>query len=103
MRKHTKRVLQNVPIDWLKGIKVEEEKTKLKEQLLRNKDLFGRLHKILQAKHQSFNVNAGDLDKPNFKDRLIWTNGYQQALEEVMDLLVLEGDNIKVSDPGTKN
>lgn len=103
MRKHNKRVLQNVPIDWLKGVKTEEDKKRIRELLLRNKELFGILHKILLTRHQSYNVNSGDLDKPNFKDRLIWTTGYQQALEEVMDLLVLEGDNIKVSDPETKH
>jgi hypothetical protein len=74
---------------WFKDCKTKEEKEKLKQSILSQKEVLDRLKGILEPMLKGVQP-ANDYDKPSWAFKQADRNGFNRALTDVLDLIKLD-------------
>lgn len=77
-----------VKLEWLKGLSPEEA-SKKKLSLSASRHIFEDLIEILKTKQESASKVTYDYDVPSWSHKQAHTNGYNQALSDVISLLAI--------------
>lgn len=72
---------------WFTGCKSEAEKEQVRTILLNSNIQFRLLKRILENMFREHTFKHGDLDKPNLDQRLMYNEGYINALQDIYRLL----------------
>jgi hypothetical protein len=70
---------------WTKGLKDEESKDRLRQQLVSNSAIFVRLREIMQSRKKYLKIDSYDNTDWAFKQA--HQNGMNEAYDEVIDLI----------------
>lgn len=77
-----------VKMEWLKGLSPEEANKK-KLSLISSRTIFDDLIALLKAKLESKTKEVYDYDTPSWSHKQAHTNGYNQAISDVINLLTI--------------
>lgn len=76
-----------VPTVWRHGFKTEEEFQKFLVDLQNSGFVLEKLKEVIRSKYRQTKADYADYDSPSWAYKAAATNGYRQALEDIMNLL----------------
>ena len=77
-----------IKLEWLKGLSADEA-AKKKLSVLSSRPIFEDLIEILKTKQEGLAKDTYDYDVPSWSHKQAHTNGYIQALSDVISLLTI--------------
>jgi len=80
----TKSANHGISQKWLHGV---EDVDSFRDQIKSNTRIWKQLHRILNSKYRSACNQPINFDTPNYRERLIYWEGYKKALRDINSLL----------------
>lgn len=82
--------MANIPSDWIKNLKTQEEKNNFIQYLNNSGKLLLRLIELIKEKETTLDVNelsVNDFSDANWSHKQAFRNGKRSALKEIKDLI----------------